>query len=264
MIKKEEEQPLVKSFTIKPEFKKVNEDYYAYVTTNISGGEKADIFVIADGMGGHDDGEAASLFAVQHILAWWKAFCWEHHSLETFFQCAQEQLKEQFHLINDRLISIGDIENKKIGTTLIVFIMVQNKYIIVHVGDSAVYQYKAAIKIQEVNEDTIDLLEFQSLHKLTIDHVKQIKQKNGALSSNMLTQCIGVQGEVNPFIKTGDYLAGDRFLLATDGVMKVLSQNEMTQILKENNSIDEKIKVLYEHFNKQSIQDDVTAVLIFG
>lgn len=249
-------------FTLKPKQKRINEDYYDFQSISLTKESPAQIFVIADGMGGYEDGEVASLYAVQQIMNWFKTLPLEENTQDTVdANKIVEQLLDKFQMINNRLINTGNIQNKKTGTTLTVLLVINSTFIIVHVGDSVVYRYREMQAIQAVDDDTIDLSEYRKFTQLTEDHVKEIKKGNVEVPSHILTQCLGVKGPVEPFIKQGRVREKDLFLLATDGLKKIYSSKEIAAFMEEDILLEEKIKKMYAAMQAEKVLDDVTVIL---
>src|SRR5699024_3729281 len=103
-----EQHKISQGFTLKPQLKAINQDYYDYSTFhNDANNFSSHIFVIADGMGGHQKGEVASFFAVQHIMKWWKALNWEARFDDMDLNEITSQMVEEFHEINKRLVEVS-------------------------------------------------------------------------------------------------------------------------------------------------------------
>ncbi|PAV28976.1 hypothetical protein CIL05_13425 [Virgibacillus profundi] len=275
MIKNEHVQ--TGSFSVKPSSKKANEDSLAYSANILKSDQGAYIFIIADGMGGHSMGDAASYFAVNYVLKWWRSTAWMNKRSEEFLKNCQEELIEVFHEINQKLIEIGRLENKEIGTTLSVLILIGNEYFICHIGDSRIYRYREKVlTLEEPNGDTIDLNEEKSFLQLTVDHsFASMQVENGVMTAeeaqshdkaHYLTQCIGIKGEIEPFTASGKFTAADYFLLCTDGFYKLFTEEELKEQwsmkLEEKVSIKEVSDHFYDLVKKDSFHDDVSILTI--
>lgn len=262
MIVRQKEEYACTSFSVKPKKKYVNEDFYVNEKALLPSNEYAYLSIIADGMGGHDDGDVASFFAVHHVLRWWRSTFWFMEDEKSWFQEIQEQLIEQFKDINHRLIAAGNREQKKIGTTLSVLILVDGKYIIGHVGDSKIYRYRQDTSDFSIDDDTIDLHELDSFIQLTEDHARKVYRAGEMVQSHVLTQCMGIKGEVSPFIKIGTYEKDDLFLLTTDGLEKVLHIRDVERIIQEQDSTEKRAEILYHQVINKPFSDDVTVTLL--
>ncbi|MFA1819800.1 PP2C family serine/threonine-protein phosphatase [Virgibacillus oceani] len=264
--------------SVNPSSKKVNEDYLTYVSDTMNNGEDVHIGIIADGMGGHTSGDAASYYAVHFILKWWKRILWEHDSVDAFFKDCQASIIDVFYEINDNLIELGRLENKKIGTTLSVILFVGNDYYVCHIGDTRIYRYRESVleREEKPTDDTIDLDEEKSLLQLTEDHSWASEQiKNGKMEpeaannhekSHYLTQCLGVKGGIKPFTASGSFTSADYFLLTSDGFHNLFSDNwirdQWCNKLEEGASMQEICDYFYKLAKTSHFRDDVSILTV--
>lgn len=186
----------------------------------IDGAERVlstDVFIVADGMGGHRGGQMASSMAVEIVRD--KMVSNGIGDIES--DAIADQLGHVFRSINSDIIDRGrhSPELHGMGTTLTVLVIRENEAWIAHVGDSRVYRL--------VNSRSNPLLE-----QLTQDDTLVAKlTRQGALSEeeaahhprrNLLVQAIGGQESVDvALIGPFPVRVGDRFLLCTDGLLGV-------------------------------------------
>ncbi|WP_188453579.1 PP2C family protein-serine/threonine phosphatase [Virgibacillus oceani] len=264
--------------TMKGPDKTVNEDYIEFTTSNLNRDDEVHILLVADGMGGHAFGDVASFYASNYILKWWRNKLLQHDHPDRFLEDCQDTIGGIFQVINQKLIEIGQRENYHLGTTLSVIIMVKDKYLVCHVGDTRIYRMrkKADIKLDD-NDETIDLNQSKSFVQLTKDHSwARMQVENGSMTeieaenddkSHLLTQCIGVKGDINPYISMDTILEQDQFILCTDGLHSLFTQDEMYKHLREGLEQDTPLQntaeYLIEFARNAPYQDDVS-ILIFA
>ncbi|MGM0941701.1 MAG: PP2C family protein-serine/threonine phosphatase [Bacillota bacterium] len=265
-------------FTMKGPDKKINEDYIEYTSSYLNQNEEAHILIAADGMGGHTFGDIASFYAANYILKWWRTKLIKHDNSERFLEDCQDTIAGIFHVINQKLIDIGKREDHHLGTTLSVLIIVGDQYLICHVGDTRIYRVRKPIAIRlEESYDTIDLEQSKRFVQLTKDHTwARMQVENGALSereaekddkSHLLTQCMGVKGEIDPFVSMDTCSEEEHFILCTDGLYSLFTKEDLHKQFQEGLEREHSLQKIAEHFcnlaRDANYHDDVS-VLILG
>lgn len=176
--------------------------------------ENNDRFVIAlaDGMGGHNAGEVAS----SDVLANLRFFLRDlpaHLSSGEFCEMMEEWLQSVNHIIDSK----GHVNPKmaEMGTTLVAVVFYNNKYYWMNCGDSRLYRYRN-------NE----------LKQLTTDH-SLINENSVKRHSNIITNCIGggcKNSYMDMFEFTDDFLPGDQYILCSDGLNDMISDEAIARL----------------------------------
>lgn len=193
----------------------INEDFTVVCTK-----EDACIFVVADGLGGHQSGEFASECVAKAIS-------------EEFMnnpECSKAVLTEIFDSAQKKLLSEAEDDPSKNGmrTTVVVLCRVGGKIIWGHIGDSRLYR----IRDNEIKP-------------LTADHsVAYLSYATGEISyddiristdQNKLIRCMGSKDKFKPDISdVHDVCEGDGFLLCSDGFWEHISENDMLDAFKKS------------------------------
>jgi len=221
--------------------RKENEDNYLVSL-------ERDLFVVADGMGGHAGGEVASSI-VKRVLNE------EITSPDLVADCGK-MLLEALLKANDLILRLGQDEAYfGMGTTVTAALFAQERLYIAHIGDSRAYLFRD-----------------NSLQLLTRDHslVNELLQK-GELTQeeainhprrNILTRALGTD-EV-PQIDLYDLLVqpGDILLLCTDGLYNLVYENELVEILATEENLSTKVERMVNHALERGGNDNITAVLV--
>jgi serine/threonine protein phosphatase PrpC len=268
--------------------KKQNEDSFLHLTTQDGKGAEIALFVVADGMGGYDLGEVASRHAINEIKSWWEK---RIHKLVKRKSPLEKMMKEGEKLvqrINSSLLQLAENRRKKMGTTLSLLILYQGSYVVIHIGDSRIYllqnwnragNFHAALTKHQheiSKQETRLLLEEPELLKITEDHSWVAEQiDRGILDEeaarnhpkrNVLTQCLGIQKNVTPFLDQGMYEANDLFLVCSDGFYSLYSNEEIKHMLlgleKEYGNLQAVSDYLINFSNFEEAYDNVTLMLI--
>ena len=182
----------------------------------------AALFVVADGMGGHQGGEIASTAMTEGIQKWWEKL--EEKDLSSPIDTIQRLMNEIKSISADIYKSFED-KNEKGGTTVCALLIMQSSYAAITVGDSRVYGYDKELK----QLTTDDVWENLPTIKKTLTE-KEINQDNRL---GKLTQAAGFDEEVTPRVARGMIHKGMSFLVCTDGVYKYCEANEMEKALKK-------------------------------
>ena len=230
--------------------REINEDSYKV----ISGKDGLpDTFIVADGMGGHNSGELASLMAVDLS---------EEYLLKFFQPDIDEEGMQSFICnmmteVNKSIFSKAkeSEENFGMGTTFVIGIFLKGKLIIGHVGDSRVY-----------------LLRNGLLQRLTTDH-SYIEEliKNGSLTreeahnhpkKNIITRALGCEENVAIDTYCVDVYEDDIFILCTDGLTNMLSEDEILSIINNNDDPHYLCGELVRLANEKGGEDNITVIIV--
>lgn len=222
------------------------------------------LYLVADGMGGHKAGDVASRMAVQAVTA--------------FFQAtSQEDTTWPFHfdphlsVDENRLVTGIKVANKKIfeastrshdvhgmGTTIVGLLVnpERKKFYFAHVGDSRGYRFRGG-KLEQLTRD----------HSLLNDYLLVMpdmpKEQRDELPKNVITRALGMQDTVVVDLLPDDIEDGDVFLLCSDGLSGMVSDEEICEILVEaKGDLEVAAKTLVDRANKHGGEDNITVVLV--
>lgn len=187
-----------------------NEDNFYY-------DEREQLYIVADGIGGHKGGQEASALAINAFL----------HFYEQYKEVPPlELLQNAFIFINDEVHEYQEkhFRGSTIGTTFTVAIIREGTLYLGHVGDSRAFILDDEKVVRQISEDHTYLAE---LAKFDVD-----ANDLGKLGSrNCLLRAIGPEMSVEPQIEAFTFHYGDILILATDGLYRYVDFNEMTEIL---------------------------------
>jgi protein phosphatase len=221
-----------------------NEDSYA-------ANPKSKIFVVADGMGGHVAGEIASQIAASTV-----------EEMVASRRCSGEQLEDTLRVAaqeaNNR---IYETQRKKpelagMGSTLTMLSFHDRMYFVAHVGDSRAY-----------------LLRDDSLEQLTRDHslvwhlyesgVLRKDELSSHPQKNLITRSIGPHPQVEVDLEKGEAREGDVYLLCSDGLTDVLTDENIRTILSDHEKTPHQLgESLVNAANRRGGPDNITVVVV--
>jgi serine/threonine protein phosphatase PrpC len=209
--------------------------------------DKGQLFILADGMGGHRGGKEASRMAVEIIS-------------EVFFgnpsSDTGSSIKNAIETANMKIYQKAGSSSEfhKMGTTCLVLVLKNNKAVIGHVGDSRIYKIENG-KIEQVTTDHTQVQEMLREGVLTKEEAKVYPLKS------VLSRALGVEEKVKPDIIEDITLSpGQIFVLCSDGLAKV-TPDEISDVAL-NHSPQEAVSVLVNLANERGGHDNVTVQVI--
>lgn len=189
--------------------------------------------VVCDGMGGLAKGELASACVIRVFDRWFE----ESLPKMLIRNFDPEELKLQWDNIvveqNQRLASHAAQSGTRMGTTIVAFLIVGNRYYIMNVGDSRAYMLTD--KIYQLTKDQTFIQYEMDLGHLTWEQAQVHPQRN------VLLQCVGASEVVQPDYFVGDIHPDVCFMLCTDGFRHVISPDEIFEKLRPDVAVEEQI-----------------------
>ncbi len=181
---------------------------------------KAGIWAVADGMGGHLDGDIASHTVIAAL-----------ESIEPPVSAAEllADCQERVAGANTRLRDLGRESNGIIGATLAMLLVYDGHYACVWAGDSRVYMVRA----EDITQLSRDHTEVQDMVASGAISAEQAKSWPGR---NVITRAIGVYDEPELEITSGPLEPGDKFIICSDGLTNHVEDREILQCVNANMS----------------------------
>lgn len=208
--------------------------------------------VVADGMGGHQAGDVASLMTKELLLEKWES----SKRLDTP-TAAEEWLVKSINQVNERLYQHAkeNPECQGMGTTVVATICTSEFVTIAHIGDSRCYLLNTH-GFAKKTEDHSLVNELVRNGQITEDEAENHPRKN------VLLRALGTEVSIKVDVHTIDWDAGDYLLLCSDGLSNKISEDRMKEILQENVLITEKVEQLVKVANDLGGEDNITVALI--
>ena len=237
----------------------VNQDRM-FAKSDYINGSLCGLFGVADGMGGLSEGAFAASMAVNILEQWWYS---KLHLLVGYTSLNEDdiihELKKLFYAINYDIKEYADNLNAMVGTTFSVLLICNNKYYVVHAGDSRIYMItRFGIR--------------RRISKLTDDHTWLAKQvREGAISTdevadhpekNRLTSCLGVLEIPEIFIDSDLIKMESLFILCSDGLYDVISDQELLKKSPRRVTCSKLVKRLIDIAIKRDATDNITVIAV--
>jgi PPM family protein phosphatase len=220
--------------------------------------DQINLYIVADGMGGHMLGEVASQTAVkvinraieQNILNGDLLSLKKDEYIKEMLTEALTEANKEIYNYSQKLS-----ERAIMGTTVSVALIRNEKIYIAHVGDSRIYRLRKG-----------------NLEKLTRDHNKAQELVDACLlkeeeaenhsSSHILIRAIGSSDSVMPDITVQNINNGDQFLLSTDGIFRVLNSDTVKDIMLKAVPIEQKCRLLIDKTLEGGAPDNVSVIIV--
>jgi len=169
------------------------------------------LFVLCDGMGGHEKGEVASQTVCQSLVKWFE----EHINPEESF--SDDQLHEVIEYAYTKLDKYDDGSPRKMGTTLTLLYMHSKGVTAAHIGDSRIYHIRPKVGLLYQSRDHSLAFDLFQAGEITYEEMVTFPQKN------IVTRAM-TPGELNrmrpDIIHITDVQSEDRFVLCSDGIIE--------------------------------------------
>lgn len=203
------------------------------------------LFVLCDGMGGHEKGEVASQTVCQSLVTWFE----EHINPEEPF--TDEQLRSAIDYAYTEIDQYANGSPRQMGTTLTLLYIHRQGVTAAHIGDSRIYHIRPNSS-REVRKGVNEGVLYQSRdHSLAFDlYQAGVITYEGMLSyprKNVITRAVtpGKENRHRPdIIHVTDIQPGDYFFMCSDGMVEQMSNDELVAILSSGKSDEEKRQLL--------------------
>lgn len=215
--------------------------------------ENKGIFILADGMGGHEGGEVASNLAVNAAYSYLKyKVPMEEINVEEIRKFLVEAMFKAHEEVKQKALTNSELRG--MGTTLIEVLIVNQNAYICHVGDSRVYLMQDSLK-QITNDHTVG----DYLVKNNIMKREEVPPRKW----NALTQAVGTSDQIVPDLNYVELKEGDFLLLCSDGLTGMLSDKDIEDIiLKYKTDINKTVDMLVQKANNNGGTDNISIILI--
>jgi serine/threonine protein phosphatase PrpC len=223
--------------------RQVNEDRYALAPD-------LGLFVVADGMGGHTAGQVASELATSAALA-------AVRSLKDGQTAPSDCLRQAIASANQRVLD--EVKSRPeltgMGTTMVMLMATGSRATLAHVGDSRAY----LIRDRQMRRLTTDhSLVGELVRRGRIDEAEAREHPH----RHVLTRAIGVRDSVEPAVGEMSALAGDVFVLCSDGLTTHLEDEEIASLAEAEPDLNGACQNLVDAANARGGQDNTTIVML--
>ncbi|MEI3521304.1 MAG: Stp1/IreP family PP2C-type Ser/Thr phosphatase [Anaerosacchariphilus sp.] len=225
--------------------REINQDYIFVSEEPI--GNLPNLFLVADGMGGHKAGDLASEYTVAKV----------QEAVSKSMQTIPYQiLKGAFQYANQKLLEkAGESDSYTgMGTTLVAATVKNDAVYVVNVGDSRLY--KIGDKIEQITEDHSLVEEMVRMGEISKEQARNHPDKN------IITKAMGVSDTVEPDYFDTDLQKGECLLMCSDGLTNMVSDRQIKEIVELRTDLESCAKELIRAANQNGGRDNIAVVLI--
>lgn len=215
------------------------------------------LFVLADGMGGHQAGEVAAReatnFFIKHLKEYFEDAQASEHSKQSTIETIRYTLEQTNHFVY-QLSKTHELLHG-MGTTMLAIYFNENTVIWAHIGDSRIYRLRGG-ELEQLTKDHSLFAELLELGQVSDRHVEECSFKN------VITRAIGTEAFVEPTVDADTIYADDLYLLCSDGLTDLLSNDEIADVLSSPFTVEEKVRLLIVLAKKKGGYDNITCVCV--
>lgn len=233
-----------------------NEDCFAILNEH-------ELYIVADGMGGHRAGDVASRLATDAIVDFFRATAredvtWPFH-FDSRLSEEENRLLTGIRIANRQIIerSSRSRDCHGMGTTVVgaLFSSKKQRMYIGHVGDSRAYR----VRNGEIAQMTRD-------HSLVNDYLLAMpeltEEQKSELPKNVITRALGMQDHVSVDLQSDDAQPGDVYVLCSDGLSGMIDDQEILAVVSSTRDLEDACRKLVMLANEHGGEDNITAVLV--
>ena len=223
----------------------------------------ARLFVVADGMGGHNAGEVASITAVDALETFFRSYHadprqpWPH-AVNPELSLGANLLRVGVKVANDRIRAAAKLDRAKnrMGTTIVALAIGDAQLTIAHAGDSRAYRLRG-----------------DEIKRLTRDHsvVEELLAARPEMSEveiaafahrNVVTRSLGSKDTLEPALLVEPLQEGDLYLTCSDGLWGSVTDDKIKRIVRSTNDIEAACQLLIDAANEAGGPDNITCLLV--
>ena len=225
--------------------REMNQDYFFASDDPV--GNLPNLYIVADGMGGHKAGDYASRYTTQRMVA-----SVSRSSGEAPVTILQEAIATANKILIEE--AAEDEAKRGMGTTLVAATILDGKLYVANIGDSRLYVINRDIR--QITRDHSLVAEMVRIGEVNEADARQHPDKN------IITRAIGAGENVQADFFEIDLQENDRILLCTDGLTNMVEDDTIRDIVLSNAPVEERAKMLVSTANRNGGRDNITVMII--
>jgi serine/threonine protein phosphatase PrpC len=232
-----------------------NEDYFCLI-------EEEQLFLVADGMGGHACGEVASKMAADVIREFFartrdEDVTWPY-KMDHTLSVLENRLNVGIRLANKKIheSAAKDVRLNGMGTTVVIGQIADDRLYVAHVGDSRCYRIRGG-EIKQITRDHSLLEDYKEARPGMSD-----EEQRKFPHKNVITRALGMRDTVQVDISAEDIQDGDIFVLCSDGLSGMVPDTALLEHLKLGADLDAAVGKLVEAANAAGGADNITVLVL--
>jgi protein phosphatase len=221
------------------------------------------LFAIADGMGGHNAGEVASLVAIDALETFFRSFradprqAWPH-AVDSSLSLGANLLRVGIKVANDKIRASAaeDRARSRMATTVVAMVVGDTQLVVAHAGDSRAYRLRGG-ELERLTRDHSVLEEMKAARpEMTEAEMAAFAHRN------VVTRCLGNKEDVEPELYVGTIQEGDIYLLCSDGLWGCVPDEKIGAVIRSTRDLEAACQLLIDAANEAGGPDNISALLV--
>lgn len=225
--------------------RQLNQDFI--YLSEVPVGNLPNVFIVADGMGGHNAGDYASRYAVETVVEEIE-ISFEKNPVKILGRAIERANK----MIRQR--AREDISYSGMGTTMVIATCIGRYLEVANVGDSRLYVVND--RIRQITQDH-SLVE----EMVRMGGIDRASARNHP-DKNIITRAIGARDHVEADFFNLELQAGDMVLLCSDGLTNMMDDEAIHRVLKSGRSLEDRVEELVRVANQNGGKDNISVIVI--
>lgn len=216
-----------------------------YLGANSIYNKQAILGIVCDGVGSLNHSEEAGITAIQMLKEWFAGTLEQNVSIDGMIG---RSFTEEVMQINNKVYQDSQNSGYSVATTFSSLLIVNDKYHLVHLGDSRIYCYRDGV-----------------MYLLTPDHLSEPQRLSDGTIKPILTQSLGYQENIQPYYTEGMMQKGDVFVLCSDGLYRRSEFERFYSALrgmKKMKDVQKQCKKIADFVVKKGEYDNISLVMI--
>lgn len=225
--------------------RKMNQDYF--YASEMPVGNLPNLFLVADGMGGHNAGEYASMHSIDTIVK---------TAEMSLYTGPEEILENAIKKANQKLIAkaVEDTSMWGMGTTVVAAVISGNRLYTANVGDSRLYLIRD--HMIQITRDHSFVEEMVRRGEIDREAARNHPDKN------IITRAVGAVEEIEIDFFQTELEPKDQILLCSDGLTNMIEDEEINRIIREQENLSGAAEELIRTANQNGGRDNITVIII--
>ena len=224
--------------------RKMNQDYMYFSKAPV--GQLPNLFIVADGMGGHKAGDYASRMSVENFVDYI-----QQAPPDAPIRIVDDGIHYANELVMEKSQQYSELNG--MGTTFVAAFIVDKTLYVANVGDSRLYLIDS--EINQVTEDHSYVGAMGRAGEITAEEAKHHPDKN------IITRAIGASWDIRVDFFEVDLEPGDKILMCSDGLSNMVDDEKLLDIIS-NTEIEAAVEALINEAKANGGLDNITAIVI--
>jgi len=221
------------------------------------------LFIVADGMGGHNAGEVASAMAIDTVEGFFTSFhndprqVWPY-GVDRALSLAANLLRVGIKVANDKIreAASADRARARMGATVVAMAVGEKQVAIAHAGDSRAYRLRGGTLTRLTRDHSIAEEMRAARPEMTDEELA------GFAHRNVVMRSLGSKEELEPDVYVNKVAPGDVYMLCTDGLWGSVPDVKIASILTSTSDVEAACQLLVDAANEAGGPDNITVLLV--